>query len=90
MSAQHTYHPDTHTHGLADNCPRCAELADKPWFELDVENLRNLLWRAIGLKDARSNTEQLAMKNVIDVLDKCGAMYKASPEIVVSRLMDWV
>jgi len=74
---------------LNDGCERCEEQALNPWFELDRENLRNLLWRALGKKEARSQLEAQAMKRINDTLDRCGAMYAASPEIVVSRLMDW-
>lgn len=35
--ATHTYHPDIAEQGLADDCPRCAELARQP-LELDVPN----------------------------------------------------
>jgi tRNA G46 methylase TrmB len=39
----HRSHPDTHTHGLDDACPRCAEYAERP-TDLDAENMRRL-WR---------------------------------------------
>ena len=44
MSA-HSFHPDSHTHGLADDCPRCAEHAEHPFETLDDENLRALVAR---------------------------------------------
>lgn len=37
--ASHAYHPDTHDHGLADECERCAELARQP-LDLDNENFK--------------------------------------------------
>jgi len=39
----HIYHPDTHTHGLCDECPRCEEHA-ATLTGLDAENLVRL-WR---------------------------------------------
>lgn len=39
----HTYHEDTHTHGLADDCPRCQEHAQHPESSLDRVNIRRLL-----------------------------------------------
>lgn len=35
--ASHTMHPRTHASGLADDCPRCDELAKSP-LELDEPN----------------------------------------------------
>lgn len=37
--ATHVPHPDTHEHGLADDCERCAELAQHP-LELDNANFQ--------------------------------------------------
>lgn len=39
----HAYHEDTHTHGLADDCPRCAEHAEYPLEGLDRENIQRLI-----------------------------------------------
>lgn len=39
----HTPHPDSHSHGLADSCPRCQEHAAHPAASLDRENLLRLL-----------------------------------------------
>ncbi len=39
----HTYHPDTHMHGLDDDCPRCQEHIQHPAASLDSENIRRLL-----------------------------------------------
>ena len=41
--ATHVPHPDTHEHGLADGCVRCAELAAQP-LELDNPNFQ-AAWR---------------------------------------------
>lgn len=37
----HTHPPMTHTHGLQDDCPRCAEYVERP-TDLDAENLRRI------------------------------------------------
>ena len=39
----HTEHPDSHTHGLADGCPRCEKNIETPQL-LDEENLRRI-WK---------------------------------------------
>lgn len=41
--ASHGPHPDSHTHGLADGCPRCQEHAEHPERGLDRDNIRRLL-----------------------------------------------
>lgn len=65
MSA-HTFHPDTHEHGLADDCPRCAELAAAPFTRMDARLLSNLHDRTQDwMRDEtfpRSDTERDAMR----------------------------
>ena len=39
----HTYHPDSHTHGLHPDCPRCQEHAEHPHESLDAWNRARLL-----------------------------------------------
>lgn len=39
----HSPHPDSHTHGLADGCPRCQEHAEHPERGLARDNIRRLL-----------------------------------------------
>lgn len=39
----HVYHQDTHTHGLAPECPRCQEHAEHPAASLDSINIARLL-----------------------------------------------
>jgi hypothetical protein len=67
--ATHTIHDDTHTHGLADNCPRCDELANNPVFLLDNTNMENLVrrtkeWMHNPSVRPRSNNEHKAMRMV--------------------------
>lgn len=38
----HSYHPDSHTAGLANDCPRCQEHAAHPERGLDSTNLARL------------------------------------------------
>jgi hypothetical protein len=57
----HSYHPDTHTHGLADDCPRCAEHAYHPIHSLDPENLAALRYRIKHGLEPRSQNEAIAM-----------------------------
>lgn len=67
MSA-HTLHPSIRDHGLADNCPSCAEHAEHPVLTLDDGNLRQLLYLTMRwMRDedvARSDTELVAMRNL--------------------------
>ena len=64
----HTRHPDTHAHGLADDCPRCNEHADHPFESLDDGNLRALVRRTrLWMENAayaRSENELRAMRIV--------------------------
>lgn len=62
----HTYHPDIHDNGLADDCDRCAEHAADPFRGLDDSNLRDLYVRtAAWMRDdalPRSDNEAKAMR----------------------------
>ena len=60
----HAWHPDTHTHGLADNCPRCAEHAQHPLLSLDAGNFAALRDRITHRLPARSINEATAMHNL--------------------------
>ena len=57
----HTIHPDTHEHGLADGCPRCAEHAERPLDGLDQKNIASLIARVRGHEEPRSANEYRAM-----------------------------
>jgi hypothetical protein len=57
----HSYHPDTHTHGLADDCERCAEHAMRPWLGLDNHILTVLRLRILSELPPRSENERHAM-----------------------------
>jgi len=43
LMTSHTLHEDSHTHGLADDCPRCREHAEHPEASLDRTNTARLL-----------------------------------------------
>lgn len=57
----HTFHPDTHEFGLADNCPRCAEHAEHPLESLDKTNVQALIVRVNHELPARGANEARAM-----------------------------
>ena len=76
----HAVHPDTHEHGLADDCPRCAEHAEHPLDSLDTENLRALLARINADYAARSDNEARAMQNLERTMRDAGRL----------KLLDWL
>lgn len=57
----HNFHPPVKTHGLADDCPRCAEHARHPGWSLDEECLGALQERVALDLPPRSLTEAAAM-----------------------------
>jgi len=57
----HTKHPDSHSHGLADWCPRCDEHAEHPFDSLDDENLKTLILKVRLNDEPRSRNEADAM-----------------------------
>lgn len=70
----HTLHPDTHEHGLADSCERCAEHAEHPLASLDIENQRNLLQRINMEWAPRSENEARAMSNLERTMRESGRL----------------
>ncbi len=70
MSDAHTYHPDTLTHGLSDDCPRCAQHADHPEVSLDAEHLGALWTRMLEVEYGpggmyRSHAEARACRQLL-------------------------
>jgi hypothetical protein len=57
----HRDHPDIHDHGLADECPRCAEHALAPQTSLDSRLLADLRARLAHGRPARSQNEAIAL-----------------------------
>lgn len=70
----HTYHLDTHEHGLADECPRCNEHAEHPFESLDTRNLRNLVSRVEQDLGARSANEAKAMEEIQLTIFRCALL----------------
>jgi hypothetical protein len=64
----HIFHPDSHQHGLRDDCPRCVEHSAAPFLSLDDENLIAIYTRCVNGLPARSRAERRAMDAVEDVL----------------------
>lgn len=54
----HSYHPPSHTHGLDDDCERCAQLARNPGA-LDSENRARLLAGKVYTERDRQAKEAL-------------------------------
>lgn len=71
----HILHKPIHTGGLVDGCERCGEIAERPFENLDDENLANLVARTRAWMDddedavARSRNEQKAMSIVETALN---------------------
>jgi hypothetical protein len=77
----HSPHEDIHEHGLADDCPRCAALAER-WWDLDDEVLLSLIALAndpLRHSRVRSQAEARAAANVLTVLEWTGRLAQASP-----------
>jgi hypothetical protein len=68
MSVAHVNHPKMIEHGLVDGCPRCLEISQDPFFNLDDGNLIALVDRTRRwMKDEtfpRSDSERDAMRHV--------------------------
>ena len=79
MSASHTFHPDSHTHGLADDCPRCEEHAQNPLVSLDADNLSSLMQRVVNREGYRSDNEREAMLNLRRALDQACLLAQGNP-----------
>mgnify|MGYP001571143581 CR=1 FL=1 len=62
--AIHSYHPDIHAYGLADNCERCEQHAEHPLDTLDDSMLTDLILRVRRDNYPRSNNEAAAMNSI--------------------------
>lgn len=90
----HTGHPDVHDHGLQDDCEACTYHADNPLRNLDQDMLHGLVERALadrfdlfamssGANPApRSDTEAVAMANVLTMLEQTGKLAEVAPGLV--------
>lgn len=78
----HTIHEDSHTHGLADDCPRCAEHAEDPVSTLDGENLRRIVLLAVDedrFGNALTDTDLVAACKVLNLLERVGTISRYAP-----------
>jgi hypothetical protein len=77
----HSDHPDSHTHGLADDCERCAEHAKHPLRSLDNTNLRNIMERIVSGLRGRSENETEAMICVRRALEDGASLVATDPTL---------
>lgn len=85
----HSLHPDTHTHGLADDCPRCVEHAEHPIQSLDQANLRRILALAVDrdrLGQPATYLDQVAAAKVLTALEHAGHLARTSPDMFFAHL----
>jgi hypothetical protein len=62
----HSFHEDSHTHGLADDCERCQEHAEHPETSLDRANLERLLAGEIHTRLDRVAADRLKAGRVAE------------------------
>lgn len=79
MSTTHTVHEDVHESGLADDCDRCGEHAQRPLVSLDDTTLRDLLQRVVNGTQPRSQNESVAMAQVRGVLNEAAVLAELNP-----------
>lgn len=81
--AVHSQHPTTHEHGLADDCPRCAQHAAEPFIGLDDANLAALVERTVAwMRDEefpRSDVEAQAMSVVETAIVQARRLLRVYP-----------
>ncbi len=85
----HTFHPDTHENGLADDCPRCAEHAEHPIQSLDQENLMRIMAVALDpnrLDGTYSYTDQVAAAKVLTTMEQAGHLARTAPAMFFTFL----
>lgn len=87
----HSIHPDTHTHGLADDCERCAEHAADPLRGLDDENLTRLIHAAVDRSiPPLTYTDAVASASILTTLEHAGHLYRTAPDLVGEFFSRWV
>ena len=87
----HTLHPDSHTHGLADGCPRCDEHAADPINTLDERNLRRIIELAVHpdrFSVALTETDLVAAAKVLTTLERAAHLMRVSPQPVFAFLSE--
>lgn len=71
----HSVHPSIRENGLDNDCPRCIELAERPFHGLDDRNLADLIHRIVNKLDSRSVSEAIAMARVTDAMAKAQVLW---------------
>lgn len=85
----HSPHPDTHAHGLQDDCPRCQEHAEDPISSLDAGNLRRIVRLACDrdrFEHALTRTDLVAAARVLSQLERTGHLFRTAPVEVLEFL----
>lgn len=72
----HSPHPSIREKGLADHCPRCAELAEYPFGGLDDRNMEDVIDRLSSGELPRSINEDVAMGNVKVAMLKAEVLWR--------------
>lgn len=83
----HNHRPMTHTEGLQDGCPRCAEHAEHPIRSLDDGNLLRLVELAIRPEPflgVRGANEITALARVLDALYEAGPLVRIAPDLCIA------
>jgi hypothetical protein len=84
-----------HTHhgmleGLVDGCPRCAEHAEAPLYELDATQLRRLVALAADPKRlSRTDVSVLdleAAAKVLTQMERCGKLFEIAADTMLTYL----
>lgn len=70
----HAPHGSIREEGLADDCPRCAEHAERPFDGLDDSNLETLIAMVVSDEPPRSDSERLAMYKVQGAMNLARAL----------------
>lgn len=88
----HSLHPDIHTHGLADGCAECEDVAAAPWRYLDERALAALVAIAVAddrLGQCRSETEAIASAAVLTAMERFGRLASVAPTAALIYLDRW-
>lgn len=88
----HTFHPDTHEHGLQDDCPRCIEHSEHPIQSLDRQNLTRIM--RLAVTDDRlglpvTYLDQVAAGRVLTALENAGQLSRADPVTFNEYMRRW-
>ena len=87
----HSFHPDVHDAGLADDCEGCAEVAAAPSRNMDDRLLRQMVEFAVDrdrMFKCRSITEAEATARVLTTLEQVGRLCEVAGDHVAAYLRD--